>query len=66
MQLREFEGKSYKEIASIMAISEEQLKFYESPAAEVVEMEVEVSLLAGSGGDGLPGGGSDLDDDDYE
>ena len=26
MQLREFEGKSYKEIASIMAVSEEQVK----------------------------------------
>ena len=26
MQLREFEGKSYKEIAAIMAISEEQVK----------------------------------------
>ncbi|WP_028902869.1 MULTISPECIES: RNA polymerase sigma factor [unclassified Prevotella] len=26
MQLRDFEGKSYKEIASIMAISEEQVK----------------------------------------
>jgi RNA polymerase sigma-70 factor (ECF subfamily) len=26
MHLREFEGKSYKEIASIMAISEEQVK----------------------------------------
>jgi len=47
-------------------MDKKELKFYESPAAEVVEMEVEVSLLAGSGGDGLPGGGSDLDDDDYE
>ena len=26
MQLRDFEGKSYKEIAAIMAISEEQVK----------------------------------------
>lgn len=26
MQLREFEGKSYKEIADILAISEEQVK----------------------------------------
>jgi RNA polymerase sigma-70 factor (ECF subfamily) len=26
MQLRDFEGKSYKEIANIMAISEDQVK----------------------------------------
>jgi RNA polymerase sigma-70 factor (ECF subfamily) len=26
MQLRDFEGKSYKEIAAIMSISEEQVK----------------------------------------
>ena len=26
MQLRDFEGKSYKEIAEILAISEEQVK----------------------------------------
>ena len=29
-------------------MDKKDLKFYESPAAELVEMEVEVSLLAGS------------------
>jgi hypothetical protein len=29
-------------------MDKKELKFYESPAAELVEMEVEVSLLAGS------------------
>ena len=38
-------------------MDKKELKFYESPAAELVEMEVEVSLLAGSSTEGL-------DDDD--
>ena len=34
-------------------MDKKELKFYESPAAELVEMEVEVSLLAGSDVEGV-------------
>jgi hypothetical protein len=34
-------------------MDKKELKFYESPAAELVEMEVEVSLLAGSDIEGV-------------
>jgi hypothetical protein len=40
-------------------MDKKELKFYESPAAEVVEMEVEVSLLAGSYPDDVSDGPSD-------
>ena len=47
-------------------MDKKELKFYESPAAELVEMEVEVSLLAGSDVEGvedsddITGGNDDL------
>ena len=48
-------------------MDKKELKFYETPACEVVELNAGVALLAGSGeGDGLPGGGSDINEDDYE
>ena len=48
-------------------MDKKELKFYEAPAQEVVELNACVALLAGSGeGDGLPGGGSDISEDDYE
>ena len=37
MQLRDFEGKSYKEIAAIMGISEEQVKINIFRARQVVK-----------------------------
>jgi hypothetical protein len=45
-------------------MDKKELKFYEAPACEVVELNVASTLLAGSGGDGQPGGGTDLEDDD--
>ena len=45
-------------------MDKKELKFYEAPACEVMEMELEGVLCAS--GDGLPGGGSDIDEGDYE
>ena len=42
-------------------MDKKELKFYESPAAELVEMDLEVSLLAGSG---KAGDDVDPDNDD--
>lgn len=42
-------------------MDKKELKFYESPAAELVEMDLEVSLLAGSGQ-----AGDDVDPSDDE
>jgi hypothetical protein len=45
-------------------MDKKELKWYEAPACEVVELNVMSTLLAGSGGDGGAGGGTDFSEED--
>jgi len=47
-------------------MDKKELKFYEVPACEVVELKIQGMLCASpvNGGDGQPGGGTDLDEDE--
>lgn len=45
-------------------MNKKELKFYEAPACEVVELETRSILCASGKGDGGEGGGSQPEDDD--
>ena len=46
-------------------MDKKELKFYDVPTCEVVELKASAALMVTSpGGDGQPGGGTDLDEDE--
>ncbi len=47
-------------------MNKKEMKFYEAPAMDVVEVKLSGVLCASGQGDDLPGGGTGISDDDYE